>query len=165
MVAPALVTLAVMLGSPLVPATTLATSESEVRTLGDGPVRVGFEVPPGVLASEEAGRLRLVIEGLTLVRPGAYYHVYLNLPEGRMPDPEGRYFVGNVALFGEVRTDDPGGDRSFDVTDQVAWLREQGEWLGRVELTFVRGNPQPPSAEKVAPEEFVRFRRVALIRR
>lgn len=160
-----LVALAVMLGSPPPPAPPLAASESEVRVLGDEPVQVAFEVPPETFADAEPGRLRIVIEGLVLLRPGAYYHVYLNLPEGQTPDPKGRYFVGNVALFGKVRADDPGGDRSFDVTDQIAWLREQGEWAGRAELTFIRGNPQPPSAETAAPEEFVRFRRVALIRR
>lgn len=164
MVTAVLVPLAVMLGSPSPPAPPVAASESEVRVLGDEPVQVAFEVPSEAFADEERGRLRIVIEELVLLRPGAYYHVYLNLPEGQEPDPESRYFVGNIALFGEVRADDPGGDRSFDVTDQIAWLRDRGEWAGRAELTFLRGNPQPPSAE-VAHEGFVRFRRVVLIRR
>lgn len=139
----------------------LAASEKAEHSLGLLPTRVA------VLLSEEAaaasGSLRVVVEGIRLVHPGAVYQVYLNLPEGQKPDPQGFHYLGHVAAFGKVRADGPVGRRSFDITDQVRTLRERGEWTGEIELTFVRGNPEPSAAGDGKPQEFLRFSHISVI--
>ncbi|MCG8454645.1 MAG: hypothetical protein MI919_00080 [Holophagales bacterium] len=144
-------------------AAALATSETGEHSLGHDPVRVSLNLPDAA-SLDAAERLRVVIEGLRLVRPGAVYQVYLNLPEGHEPDPRGFHYLGHVSLFGKVRDEDRGSRRSFDVTEQIRALRDRGEWTGEVELTFVRGNPEP-ALEKVGSEEFLRFSRISIVGR
>ena len=147
---------------------TVAVTEKTEHSLGNEATRISLDVPQAALAAvSEPRRLRVVVEGLKLVHPGAFYQVFLNLPEGRPPDPEGPYYLGNIAIFGKVREDDPGGSRSFDVTDNVRALLESDEYTGRLELTFLRGNPeQAPAAAGVAePQEFIRFTRVSIVER
>lgn len=147
----------------------LAAIEPARRSLGRDAVRVAVNLPPEDVSIETVGepkRRWVVVEGLTLRTPGAYYQVYLNLPEGTEPDPEGDYFLGNIAIFGEVHEDDPGGSRSFEITDHVVSLQEKGEWSGEVELTFVHGNPSPTiETIEAEPEEFIRFSHVRVIER
>lgn len=157
---------------------TMAEEERNV-SLGTATTRVAVEVAQEaartmVGLAQDDDPLRVVIEGLNLVRPGAYYQVYMNLPQGTEPDPKGPYYLGNLALFAH-----PGGHpgdahadtlstRSFDISDNVRQLEERGEWSGEVEISFVLGNPQepPPGATvRTAPETFLTFNSISLIRR
>jgi hypothetical protein len=113
----------------------------------------------------EPGRLRLVIEGLTLLRPGVNYQVYLNLPAGSEPQPGGPHFLGHVALFAEPQQT---GEvtRSFDITDQVQALRRQGQWTGsEVRVTFVPAAPREVLDAAPGSGPVFRFRRIAIVER
>ncbi|MFG3509410.1 tyrosinase family protein [Streptomyces sp. NPDC047821] len=107
----------------------------------------------------EAG-LILTVHGVrTDVPPGTPFHVFLNNPGGEL-DPAGPYFVGWISFFGAADVDgdlhDHGGhDVSFDVTDQVRRLREQGLLPdGPVTVSIVPSIPVPAaeSARAAAAE-------------
>jgi hypothetical protein len=151
------------------PPKVLTESRAAETKLGNEPVSVSVPMPSGVAdrmsalaEGREAKGMRLVIEGLRRLRPGAFYQVYINLPAGQKPDPSGPYFVGNIGLFG---SDHHGGaevNRSFDITDDVRRLREQGQWSGQLQVTIVRGNlaGAPNATQK---QEFVSFRKISVI--
>jgi hypothetical protein len=141
----------------------LAMSDPEDVRLGSAPVTVRVPVPPAAAerlrsAAAGSGRLWLVVEGLQLLRPGVYHQVYLNLPEGAEPDPQGPRFVGNLSLFGAPR-DEP-IEKAFDVTEKVRALGESA-LQGDLRVTFVPGNPE--AAGEAGP--FLSFRRVKLVER
>lgn len=100
------------------------------------------------------GRVWLKLEGLRLLRGGVYYQVYLDLPKGQKPDPQGPWFAGNLSLYGA----EPGGsaelEHSFDVTELV---RRHGRPKA---VTFVRGG-RPAPDEKAG--DFITLRRVVLV--
>ena len=151
--------------------TVLAASQARQFTLGDTPLKVAVPVPGAarerlstLAESREPGKLRLVIEGLKILRHGAVYQVYLNLPQGQQPDPGSPYFVGNVALFGHAGHDVESA-RSFDITDEVTDLKAKGEWKGEVQLTFVRSHPEEPSPLAKATDGHVRFSKVSIVTR
>lgn len=94
----------------------------------------------------------------TDVPPGTPFHVFLNGPSGEL-DPEGPYFVGWISFFGAA---DVGGtahdhgshDVSFDVTDQVQRLREQGLLPdGPVTISIVPSVSQPVAGAAEAATE------------
>jgi len=69
--------------------------------------------------------------------PGLLYGVYVNVPAGEPPDPDGPHFAGTMSFFGiESSTEDdddreeaPHGLRHvFDITSLVAKLTELGRW-------------------------------------
>jgi hypothetical protein len=140
----------------------LAGSPAAETRLGNAPVTLDLPAAER-RASSRGGRLRLAIDGLQVLHPGAVYQVYLDLPAGKAPDPAGPYFVGNLSLFTE-----PGqtGDirRTYDVTEQVDGLRRRGEWKGPVRVTFVRERLDRPASDGGAePAAFLRFTRVSLV--
>jgi hypothetical protein len=146
----------------------LAASAPGAYDLGSQPVTVEIPLPPDAsqrIASPPPGKhLRLVIEGLKQVQPGAIYEVYLNLPEGQRPDPNGPHHLGNLALYTDPENT-PEMSRGFDITDTVKALRARGQWKGGpLKLTFVRERlgTQPEAAESGA---FLRFKRVAIVER
>jgi hypothetical protein len=142
-----------------------ASPDAETR-LGSSPVTLTLPSPPEervAAVAEQGGHLRLVIEGIQVLHPGAVYQVYLNLPPGKAPDPGGPYFVGNLSLYTEPGQT-PDITRTYDVTEQVKALRRTGEWKGPVRLTFVRERlGQEPSAS--VPPAFLRFTRVSVVAR
>ncbi|WP_395292221.1 tyrosinase family protein [Kitasatospora hibisci] len=86
--------------------------------------------------------------------PGTPFHVFLNGPSGDL-DPEGPYFVGWISFFGMAGAN--GHDASYDVTDQVQRLTEQGLLPdGPLTVSIVPSIPQPetrapkPSFESVS---------------
>ncbi|MCG6499330.1 hypothetical protein [Kitasatospora sp. A2-31] len=86
--------------------------------------------------------------------PGTPFHVFLNGPSGDL-DPEGPYFVGWISFFGMAGAS--GHDASYDVTDQVQRLTEQGLLPdGPLTVSIVPSIPQPetrapkPSFESVS---------------
>ncbi|MEA2600401.1 MAG: hypothetical protein QOF89_1393 [Acidobacteriota bacterium] len=148
----------------------LAASPTAQHELGSAPVTVEVPLPPDAsqrIASLPQGKhLRLVIEGLKQVQPGAIYEVYLNLPEGQRPDPNGPHHLGNLALYTDPEST-PEISRGFDITDAVKALRGRGQWKGPVRLTFVRerlGSP-PATTEGAEPGAFYRFKRVSIVER
>jgi len=161
------------------PATAGAAGVGEKKVLAtqkpDKPVALGREraslavkVPVSATASVgENEEYRVVLEDLELVAPGAFYQVYLNLPEGTEPDPEGPYFIGNLALFGHTAQQLGEGhepvhySRSFDISDKVREWSARGEWSGDVNLTFVRGNPAPATAA-AEPGTFIRLGKMSV---
>jgi hypothetical protein len=147
----------------------LAASSGEIR-LGDEPATV--RVPAvakssGRLnAAPEAGHgsLWLQLEGLRLLRPGAFYQVYLNLPAGQTPDPKGLHFAGNLSLYGAQ----PGGaaelEHSLNVTDAVRQLAKLGLWKGELAVTLVRGG-RSEAVQADHRGDFMVLRRIALVER
>ena len=148
----------------------LAASPAQGFALGSKPVKVAVPVPASardritsLAESAQPERLRLVIEGLSLVHHGGVYEVYLNLPQGQKPDPKGPYFVGLISLFGHAGHGEE-SSRSFDITDEMHSLQQRHEWSGKVELTFVLSGGEETGAESV-PAQVVRFRRARIITR
>jgi hypothetical protein len=157
-------TLACAMKTPDDPPALAATSAAETR-LGNTPVTVTLPAPSEdkvAAIAAQGGHLRLAIDGLEVLHPGAVYQVYLDLPEGRTPSPQDAHFVGTLSLF-----TDPGKTlgirRTYDVTDQVRGLRQRGEWKGPLRVTFVRERLDRPASSE--PTEFLRFTRVALLDR
>jgi hypothetical protein len=143
----------------------LAASPASETRLGNVPVTIDLPAAERLAAAAgRGGHLRLAIDGLQVLHPGAVYQVYLGLPPGKAPDPRGPYFVGNLSLFTE-----PGqtGDirRTYDVTDRVKALRESGEWKGPVRVTFVRERLDGGTGTAGEPPAFLRFTRVSLLER
>jgi tyrosinase len=150
-----------------------ATTPSEMK-LSNAPLSVNLPLPAGgsermlnLVSKPVPGTLRVVIEGLKRVHPGAFYQVFLNQPEGQAPDPASPHFLGNIALFG---SDHHGGGgevtRTFDISAAVRALRDKGQWTGQLRLTFVRGNPPP---EKLTADQqsrtYITFSRISVIER
>jgi tyrosinase len=120
----------------------------------------------------------LVIEGLKFGRPGIFYEVYANLPQGATPDPKGPNYVGNVAFFGQLENGEAAhqgekglhGDAtlSYDITELLGRLRGQAGFTGNLTLHFEpRGLEAPPGQaqiESVPSNREVRFERVKIIR-
>jgi len=146
----------------------LAASPSAEHKLGSASVTVDVPLPPDasqrIASLPEGKRLRLVIEGLKQLHPGGIYEIYLNLPEGQKPDPNGPHHLGNLALYTDPEST-PEMSRGFDITDTVKALRGRGQWKGAVKLTFVPerlGNQ--PRTEAAGPD-LLRFTRVAIVER
>ncbi|MER7708117.1 tyrosinase family protein [Kitasatospora sp. NPDC097605] len=98
-----------------------------------------------VAADEPQTNLILTVHNVhTNLPPGTPFHVFLNGPEGDL-DPEGPYFVGWISFFG--MSGDEGHDASYDVTEQVQRLTEQGLLPdGPLTVSIVPSIPQPPTA-------------------
>ncbi|MFG2226323.1 tyrosinase family protein [Streptomyces sp. NPDC048644] len=102
--------------------------------------------------------LILTVHGVrTDVPPGTPFHVFLNGHGGEL-DPSGPYFVGWISFFGAADVDgslhDHGGhDASFDITEQVHRLHEQGLLPdGPVTVSLVPSVPRPaPALAEAAP--------------
>ena len=135
-----------------------ASTGSETR-LRDAPVSVDVTLPARPESAPPAKKTRLAVEGVKVLKPGAIYQVYLNLPEGKKPDPAGPYFLGNISIFGDPEHT---GEvtRSFDVSAKAKAL-----WKGRkVHLTFVREKLDTTPVPE-ATEDFISFKRVSVLER
>jgi tyrosinase len=155
---------------------TVVVDKAAATRLRGTRARVSLEVPAASpQEAGEEGRLALVLEGVSFGRPGIYYEVYANLPEGAAGDPESPLYIGNLAFFGQV-PDAPAGshvhpdkvDLAYEITGVIEHLREQSGWAGGLDLHFVPRGLEPPEgqaaleAAPAAPE--VRFERVKVIR-
>ena len=88
---------------------TLATSASAPVALGAGPVTVTLAPAAGkalsarVAAAGEGRKVYLVAKGLgTDEPPETIYQLYLGLPQGTVPSPDGPYYVGALNFFNAV---------------------------------------------------------------
>jgi tyrosinase len=144
--------------------------------LGAEPVTTTLDMPAAGAAlvdAAAAGEKPLVLHVGQISfdeQPALYYEIYLNLPPGGRPDPEGPHFVGNLPFFGL------GGEHggmaevahAYDITGLVRQLREAGAWSDDPRVTFARGRLEPaPGAEAGLVEEppavAVRIGRIAIM--
>ena len=148
--------------------TVLATSDESAIELGSEARSVELPTPPAawqrlLTLAAAPGRLRLALEGVRLLHPGVTYQVYLGLPAGAEPQPDGPHFVGHLALYAEPAET---GDvvRSFEISKQVAALGRQGAPQGPLRVTFV---PTASRDELAAAGggPFFRLRRIVVLER
>ncbi len=156
--------------SPSATSAELAASEPGPYTLGREPLTVTLRLPEerrerlASLAAGTSGSLRLFVEGIEMLHPGAVYEVHLEPSQGRTPGSTDPSFVGNVAIFGKAG-EGRESTRSFDVTDRArALLGHGGPAAGPIRVTFVPSD-RAEGSQAGAPEAFIRFRRVALVER
>lgn len=146
------------------PVETLAASDPGPYGLGAEPFALPFKVDAGSRrrlseAASGAGTLFLLIEGIEILRPGATYEVYLNPPEGRLPDPADRSYLGQLSLFGSVR-ETPPSDRSFDLGRWVRARRGAGAALDVFRVLIVPGDERASGPGPAGPS--LRFRRISV---
>ncbi|MER6394929.1 tyrosinase family protein [Kitasatospora sp. NPDC001603] len=117
----------------------------------------GVEGAMRSLAARDEPQTNLILtvhDVYTEIPPGTPFHVFLNGPGGDL-DPEGPYFVGWISFFGMAGAG--GHDASYDVTEQVQRLKDQGLMPdGPLTVSIVPSIPQPatnipqPSFESVS---------------
>jgi hypothetical protein len=146
---------------------TLATSAGKPVALGAGPVAVTLAPASGSIASLTARQDRkvyLVVKGLgTNEPPDVLYQLYLALPQGVAPKPDGPHYVGSLNFFnatsggaGPARPDPR--FYSFDVTELLKTLQSR-KFLGdAATVTIVpadrpRASARPMIAEIVLVEQ------------
>jgi len=145
---------------------TLATSAGKPVALGAGPVTVTLASAAENAASLSARvatarpdrKVYLVVKGLgTNEQPEIIYQIYLALPPGVAPKPDGPHYVGALNFFnakissGGVEKPDP-RFYSFDVTDRLKTLQSQKLLGDAVTVTIVPANPPRASAKPVIAE-------------
>lgn len=143
----------------------MLASHEKTEELTDTRSRVALTLPEAETELLRDGkRLIAVVKDVRQVRVGAYYRVFLNLPEGAEADPEGPHYVGVISLFGTGHgAHSPQASTfAFDITDNVRQLQEQNLWSGDVSLSFERANPQPSAQGEDGP--FMTFDAVMLQR-
>ncbi len=126
------------------PAELVGATETPVTLTGvTAATGIGVSAPagPASRAEESLGAPQSVylnvenIEGEA--NPGLLYGVYVNLPAGEPPDPDGPHFAGTMSFFGIESSTEDDDDREeaahglrhvFDITSLVAELTELGRW-------------------------------------
>jgi hypothetical protein len=145
----------------------LVAATEEPLTLAGRSASVSIGVPQGAQESVEGaarpgpGRVLVGIDDIKAdVNPGVVYGVYLNLP-GEGGDRR-KHHVGNVALFGIEKMNDPdtrhegapGFRHLFDATSVAGELFENGRWdPAAVTVTFEPVDVLPPPGEEAATWE------------
>src|ERR1700737_3826382 len=145
---------------------TLATSASKPVALGAGPVTVTLAPAPGNVASLSARlasvrqdrKVYLVLRGLsTNEQPGVVYQIYLGLPQGVAPKPDGPYYVGSLNFFNAMSggTEPARPDQrfySFDVTDLLKTLQSRKSLGDAVAVTIVPAGKPSAGAKPMIGE-------------
>ncbi|MBV2154875.1 tyrosinase family protein [Kitasatospora sp. SUK 42] len=142
-----------------------------------GPTTVGVEAPDDIgrimraVVTGEARETRVILtlhDVGTDVPPGTTFRVFLNDPEGKF-DPDGPYFVGFISHFGMADVDGlmhkhGGHTVSFDITDNVRYLLEQGLLPDDLkDVVIVPSTPLPePAPGKAVRDPKPRLGRVSL---
>lgn len=144
----------------------LAMSEPGPYTLGHEPLSVTLRLPEdrrerlaAVATGQRPGTLRLVVEGIEILHPGAVYDVHLEPAAGRTPGSNEPSFLGHIAIYGKPG-ETPESSRGFDVTERARALWSRGP-AEPIRILFVPSDRE----EAGAPEASLRFRRVALVER
>jgi hypothetical protein len=140
---------------------TLATSAGAPVALGTGPVIVTLTPPSGKALSArlatagEARKVYLVAKGLgTDEPPETIYQLYLGLPQGTAPSPDGPYYVGALNFFNAVRGGADAGRSdprflSFDVTRLLKSLQSRNALGANATVTIVPAGKPRASARPV----------------
>lgn len=152
----------------------LAASEPGPYELGREPLTVTLRIPEerrkrltDLAGGSQEGRLRLLVEGIEILRPGGVYEVHLEAPEGRLPGSASPSFAGHVAIFGKTG-ETPASTRTFDVTERIRSLLRERSSASPIEsfrVTFLPGEARDGEASGPATGPVLRFRRVALVER
>jgi hypothetical protein len=131
---------------------TLATSGAAPVTLGAGPVTVTLAPQSGKALSARVAtvapdrKVYLVAKGLgTDQPPETIYQLYLGLPQGTAPTPDGPYYVGALNFFNAVGRRAGSDPRflSFDVTARLKSLQSRNALGDNVTVTIVpAGKPR-----------------------
>jgi hypothetical protein len=140
----------------------LAAATETPLTLTGGPASVTISAPAetreplSVAAAPGPGRVLVTIDNIQAdVNPGVVYAVFLNAP-----DDHGdalKYHIGNIALFGIEKMNDPderhdgapGFQHVFDATEVAGRLAEEGRWdPSAVTVTFEPSKVLPPPGEE-----------------
>jgi tyrosinase len=144
---------------------TLATSSGKPVTLGAGPVAVTLAPASGsaaplsarVATVRQGRKVYLVVRGLaTDEQPEVIYQVYLGLPPGVAPKPEGLYYVGSLNFFNAPKSG-PAAARdprfySFDVTDLLKTLQSSKSLGEAASVTIVPAGKPRDSARPTIGE-------------
>jgi hypothetical protein len=142
----------------------LATSASKPVALGAGPVAVTL-APAGSAAPLSARvatvrqdrKVYLVVKGLgTDEQPDVIYQVYLGLPPGVAPKPDGLHYVGSLNFFNAPKSG-PAAARdprfySFDVTDLLKTLQSNKSLGDAATVTIVPADTPRDSARPMIGE-------------
>ena len=132
-------------------------STNEVgRTEPDGGVAIGSDTVNVVVVSPQVDNaatpvpmasefLVLTLDGISGASiPAIAIEVYVNLPEGEVPDFRSDSYVGSIGLFtmqsGSQESHDhtnTGSLQVFDISLAVAATVNRGEWTGEIDVTFV----------------------------
>jgi tyrosinase len=168
----------------------LTLTTEKLTMLAEQPVTVTIPLSPEVRerienlihAGARSGAIILNVGGLAAdYTVTASYGIYLDLPEGVVPEPESRHYTDEMSLFGlghrhgrmiahEKHEDheDPEIDdeRSFDITDTVRELLLAGAWNGKeLTVTFANQtavNPRRAGADAAPAGARLRFAYVDL---
>lgn len=145
----------------------LASSANKTRAIALGAEPFEVVLTPadgaGPLASSFAAvkpgrKLYLVVRGLRAdAPPETLYQVYLGLPRGTAPKPEGLHYVGSFNFFNaeqDSRQTKAASPRffSYDVTDLVTVLRARKLLEDSVTVTIVPIGKPNPSAKPLVGE-------------
>ena len=145
------------------PFETLATSAGAPVELGAGPVIVKLvpAAPAKALSARVATigpdrKVYLVARGLgTEEPPETIYQIYLGLPQGAAPSPDGPYYVGSLNFFNAVKRGAARSDPrflSFDVTGLLKTLQSRNSLDDQTSVTIVPANTPRTGAKPVIGE-------------
>jgi tyrosinase len=143
----------------------LATSAGKPVALGAGPVAVTLAPASGSAAPLSARvatvrqdrKVYLVVKGLgTNEQPEVIYQVYLGLPPGVAPKPDGLYYVGSLNFFNAPKSG-PAAARdprfySFEVTDLLKTLQSSKSLGDAATVTIVPADKPRDSARPMIGE-------------
>jgi tyrosinase len=108
---------------------------------------------------EGGARYSLLFEGVQTDAPlDGYFEVYLGLPRDGKPDPNGPYYVGNLAPFGadaesrhsHGQHSDFGLPFALDVTEPLKRLVERGDLKNEITVTLVPAGVAKSPGERFA---------------
>jgi hypothetical protein len=140
----------------------LVAATDEPLTLAGGSASVTLSAPGEThellsnAAAPGPGRVLVTIDDIKAdINPGVVYAVFLNAPDDD-GDPL-KYHIGNIALFGIEKMNDPderhegapGFQHVFDATEVAGQLAEEGRWdPSAVTVTFEPSKVLPPPGEE-----------------
>lgn len=130
------------------------------------PVRKEIKTP--AIAGPNAPVAAVSVEGISFDKsPEVYYEVYVGLPKGTAPDPNGPYYVGNLGFFGQ---DVHEGAQTFKVSRQATEVANRAPAAAgdTLDVTFVPKGLQPAGAAIAAaapakPKGHVRIKKVSVV--
>ncbi|HEU0052850.1 MAG TPA: hypothetical protein VFQ39_06720 [Longimicrobium sp.] len=105
------------------------------------------------VAAGGPGEVVLALLGIRFDRPPSHtYDVYVELPEGEVPDPHSLHYVGSVGWYGRSGSEQ---SLSLPATQAARELAARGEWnASRARVTFVPARVEaPPGAVLPPPSE------------
>ena len=137
----------------------LAASERGPYTLSREPLLVTLRLPED-RRERLTGSLRLVVEGIEIIHPGAVYEVHLEPTREKRPGAKDPSFLGHIAIYGKPGAP-PETSPGFDVTERVRSLA--GRDTNELRVLFLPSEAEEAAVEPAEP--LLRIRRVVLVAR